>query len=416
MWCLLAGAASCASTVTDTAGRAAGPDAAPVDVARVDAAALDLGTPDRADAGERPTFCDVVPANVPLGPNAPRGFCIRRFARVAMPRVLAFAPNGDLFVSSPGLPSQGGTGPGLGAIVVLADDDRDGLADAPVRFLDGLPSVHGIAFDGDSLLYSVERGVYRAPYVTGDRRARGDVAPVADLGDSSRWTHTVARSPSGELFVTMGQYDRTNCDQRDARAGSVLRIGNGAPSAGAVVVGGLRNPLYARCEPWGTCYAMELTHDSWDVYDGREKLVEVRAGDDFHDPCCVDRLQPVPGAMDDCAGVPDALLRIAKHDTPLGFDWAPPNWPPPYAGAFFVAQHGAFGTWDRAGLFWAYTDPTTHRPTSAVTPFLAGWGAGQPVAGRPADVVFAPDGRLFFADDQDGAVYWVAPLDLPLPG
>ena len=34
---------------------------------------------------------------------------------------------------------------------------------------------------------------------------------------------------------------------------------------------------------------------------------------------------------------------------------------------------------------------------------------------RPADVTFAPDGRLFFADDLGGQVYWVAPDTLTRP-
>jgi hypothetical protein len=41
-------------------------------------------------------------------------------------------PNGDLFVASPLTTGPGGTGPGRGEIVVLPDDNRDGVADAIV--------------------------------------------------------------------------------------------------------------------------------------------------------------------------------------------------------------------------------------------------------------------------------------------
>jgi glucose/arabinose dehydrogenase len=47
--------------------------------------------------------------------------------------------------------------------------------------------------------------------------------------------------------------------------------------------------------------------------------------------------------------------------------------------------------------------------------FRGGWGAGTPNNGRVADLIFAPDGRMFFSDDQDGAVYWVAPRMLRMP-
>src|SRR5262245_59106965 len=35
------------------------------------------------------------------GADAPAEFCVRRFAGEGAPRVLAFAPNGDLFVAAP---------------------------------------------------------------------------------------------------------------------------------------------------------------------------------------------------------------------------------------------------------------------------------------------------------------------------
>ena len=34
---------------------------------------------------------------------------------------------------------------------------------------------------------------------------------------------------------------------------------------------------------------------------------------------------------------------------------------------------------------------------------------------RVADVQFAPDGRMFFTDPQDGGIYWVAPRTLTMP-
>ena len=34
---------------------------------------------------------------------------------------------------------------------------------------------------------------------------------------------------------------------------------------------------------------------------------------------------------------------------------------------------------------------------------------------RPTDLLFAPDGRLFFCDDMGGAIYWIAPRSLLRP-
>ena len=47
--------------------------------------------------------------------------------------------------------------------------------------------------------------------------------------------------------------------------------------------------------------------------------------------------------------------------------------------------------------------------------FMGGWGHGTPNEGRVADLAFAPDGRLFFTDDQLGHIYWIAPRTLQIP-
>ena len=62
------------------------------------------------------------------GAVVPNSFCIRKFASVNEPRVLAFAPNGDLFVAAPSNATAGGASGGSGAIIVLSDDNHDGVA------------------------------------------------------------------------------------------------------------------------------------------------------------------------------------------------------------------------------------------------------------------------------------------------
>lgn len=383
-----------------------------------DAAAPD-NPPAQLDGGLDGTFC-ALPDNMPVGVTVPRGFCVRRYARVRHPRVLAFAPNGDLFVASSGMLGPGGTGPGLGAIVVLPDDNRDGVGDAPQFFLEGVTSVHGLLFDGSSLLYTLQEGVYRAPYAAGDRRATTSRAAhprLADLSDSIRWTHTLARGADGAYYVTMGTGDSAQCPPPNRRAGAVLRFGEGVAPTGATVIDGLRNPMFMRCKDWGACYAAELTHDGWGTYGGVEKLVQLRQGDDHGFPCCIARDITWPGTPRgfDCGRVAPSVQTYPLHDTPFGFDWAPTSWPAPYGGAFFVGLHGEVGSWRNTGVQWAPVDPATHRPAAATVFFVSGWGRGAAVEGRVADLVFAPDGRMFFSDDQDGAIYWVAPLTLRIP-
>lgn len=370
-------------------------------------------------------FCDL-PGDVP-GAVVPSGFCIRRFADVATPRVLAFAPSGEVFVASPSVGTPGGAPAGIGGIYVLADDDRDGAADSPRIFLasSSLASVHGLAFLGDSeLLYTVADGVYALPYAPGDRDGtRQRPERIADLSSSTgggRWTHTLAIAADGSILVSRGQFDATRCPPADPRAGAVLRIGLGHPPSGDVAISGLRNPMYLRCAPWGTCYAAELSGDGWTGIGGAEKLVEIVDGVDFGYPCCVDRAKPVPGLSPapDCARAGAGVQAYPLHDTPFGFDWdGEERWPVPYTGGLFFGFHGSFfeGPWNGTRVGWAPVDPVTHRPAGAMQTLVSGFGVSGPIVGRVTDVRMAPDGRLFFSDDTGGAVYWVAPVGLERP-
>src|SRR5437870_12403502 len=92
-------------------------------------------------------FCDF--GTDVVGVEVPAEFCIRKFADVPTPRVLLFAPNGDLFVSSPKSPTSGGAPAGAGAIFLF----RDTKSDAPTRYTfatgDAFRSVHGLLSKDD---------------------------------------------------------------------------------------------------------------------------------------------------------------------------------------------------------------------------------------------------------------------------
>jgi hypothetical protein len=61
--------------------------------------------------------------------NLPVGFCAHFFATVPNARQLRVAPDGHLFVASPTTGTTGGGAGGLASIVVVPDDNADGLAD-----------------------------------------------------------------------------------------------------------------------------------------------------------------------------------------------------------------------------------------------------------------------------------------------
>lgn len=388
----------------------------------LDAGLTDGGLGDGGLAGPA-TWCEL-PGSV-TGAAVPAGFCIRQFAQVLTPRVIMFAPNGDLFVASPATVTPGGAPPGLGGIYALHDDDKDGIADGNTVYMSGTEytSIHGLLFHQGRLLYTLRASVQSLPYTTGDRRLPTGATPtrVADLSDpgvSDRFTHTLAADAMGRLYVSRGQFDNAVCPQPNPRGGAVLRIGPNHHPNGDVVITGLRNPMYITCMPWA-CYAAELTGDSWFGIGGKEKLVRFADGDNYGYPCCVERNRPVPGITPapDCSGVAQQVQSYPLADTPFGFDWdLAGSFPEPYKGGLFMAFHGSFDRWVNVGLGFIKVDPTTREPVQASTPFVTGWSRTGPIVGRIADVKFAPDGRMFFADDQAGGIYWVAPTTLRRPG
>jgi glucose/arabinose dehydrogenase len=392
--------------------------------------ALDYGiTPVDEGPGTatEPVLCDLPGQPVP-GAVVPRGMCIRRFAEVRTPRVLVVAPDGDLFVAAPNAATAGGAYGGPGAILVLSDDNRDGVAEVHT-FAEALPDVHGLALDGQYLYFTTSRTIWRTPYSPGLRRERG---PRESLGEFSsveaeRWTHGLARSVGGKLFATQGVYSANSCPDTP-RNGVIQQLSGGGLDT---VASGLRNPMYIRCHPSEeVCLAAELGDDGGLSYGAREKILAVRPDTNYGFPCCAgtDQSNPSGGGRFSCAAAAREEATFPLNDTPFGLDWERGRWPAPLRNALFVALHGSFYSsppWEGARIVFATVDPNTHVPTGPIDPathaprvqwndFVRGFDyRGNPLD-RPADVAFSPDGRMYFADDQGGAVYWVAPEGLRL--
>jgi glucose/arabinose dehydrogenase len=400
------------------------PDAAPAADGRAPDAPLapDAAPPDApapADAGPDVPAADADPSTYcgqgsdVQGGAVPPGFCMRPFGEVPEARTLAFAPNGDLFVGSPSTPTAGGAGGGAGAIIVLADDDHDGVAES-YTFADNLTDVHGLAFGPDALYFTTATEIWRTPYTAGQRKETG---PRQGLGmppkfsTGGRWAHGLAISPKGDIFASRGEYSTCGTSP----GGEITKVGMGAPQ---VVASGFRNPMYMRCHRRDeVCAATELGEDQ--MTGAREKLIGLRPDTSYGYPCCYTRDSAVAVApAGSCAAITAEDAMFVLSDTPFGLDWERELWPDPYKGALFVALHGSFysnPSWAGARIVYARTDPTTHLPVEGWRDFASGFGPDGSPLERPSDVAFAPDGRMFFSDDHGGAVYWVAPLTLRRP-
>ncbi|MBX3191065.1 MAG: hypothetical protein KF819_28975 [Labilithrix sp.] len=389
-------------------------------------------------------FCDLPGGDTP-DLEVPPEFCVREFTTtpVGEARVLRFAPNGDLFVAAPSMMTPGGAVDGPGAIVILPDDDKDGRADSVITYAgpsprnlatscDGLEAdpgnlacVHGLLFSNGYLYFTRSDEVRRFPYKTGDRAA--PAAPselVANLRGAGipdvRWTHTLEALHDGTIYVSRGRGDSSGCTPEEMTRGAVfalhMEMNLPLPVPLDLVADGFRNPMYLRCSPssCNECFASELTGDNWGGVGGREKVaLLVKNAESWGFPCCVARDVPAPGfASQNCSGVGDELAAIPLHDTPFGLDFDRGAFPEPYRHGLFVALHGVITSFGGSGVVWLKTDPVSLRPVGPAQIFVHGFG--KPT-GRATDAVFAPDGRLFVADDTTGKIYWVAPRTLAAP-
>jgi glucose/arabinose dehydrogenase len=311
--------------------------------------------------------------------------------------------------------------------MVLADDNGDGYADGNLKFLDNLPSTQGLLFSTGYLYYQDSTKILRTPYASGDRAPTGTSEVMVDISVYSsplHWPKALDQADDGMIYVGNGGDQDETCVEPHPFHGGILKI-DGSPG-GAQVAQGFRNPIAVRCER-GTnlCFAAELARDYSADQGGREKLVPIRQGDDWGYPCCATKNTPFPDVSPapDCSMVAPEDASFLIGDTPFSFDFEPGNWPEPYKKSAFVPLHGSAGGWLGARVVMVQMDPTTGLPlagtdidsgsTGAMSDFATGWDDGQQDHGRPGAATFAADGRLFIGSDNNGEIFWVAPLDLP---
>ena len=344
-------------------------------------------------------------------------------------RQLRFAPGGELFVASPTTGTTGGGANGQQAIIVLPDDDRNGYADAAGTFLGNLPSTQGLLFANGYFYYQDGTKILRLPYHSGDRVPAAASELVADIQlytSDLHWPKVLDQADDGTIYVGNGGDQTEQCAEPHPFHGGILKLD--ASPDGVQVAKGFRNPIAIRCEHGkNLCFAAELARDYSADMGGREKLVPIRAGDDWGFPCCATKGLAFPDAMGaDCTNIAPEDAAFLIGDTPFGLAFETGKWPAPFTGGAFVPLHGAAGNWHGARLVAVAIDPSTGLPVpgddldggasaGGLQDFASGWDDDQLAHGRPAAVDFAADGRLFLSNDNNGDIFWIAPLELAIP-
>lgn len=374
--------------------------------------------------------------------NVPLGFAIRIFAHnlSGRPRLMAFGPDGALYLSLTG----------AGRVVRLPDENNDGLADATQVVAEGLNSPHGLAWHDGWLYVAQNDRVERLRPSAGN-----NILDVRELvtdnipAGGGHFTRTVRFGPDGMMYISAGSSCNV-CAESDPRRAAILRFnpdGSIPPdNPYAADVDLRKRPLWASGLRNSVDFLWTPSGEMWASTHGRDNLIDasglpdnlppevivttVESGRFYGWPYCYNPVlgynaDSIPQVLDDqsglafppgldCAQAVPALLTDLAHSAPLGMTLGQAgNFPPEYQSSLYVAYHGSWNVQDPANIRDCKIERVIVENGKPIRneSFINGWRSagktcGDPSTyGRPADVVFGPDGAMYISDDAGGRIY-----------
>jgi len=327
------------------------------------------------------------------------GLEISVFARgLKKPRMLAFSPAGDLYVS---LPSAG-------QVSVLPDRDRDGAADSIQVFAFGLDRPHGLVFSGNDLVVAENGRLLRLPDRDNDLKADRTVVLSGDLPPGGgHWTRSVEIGADGAYYVSAGSSCNV-CEEDDPRRAAILRIDkDGGPAR--IHARGLRNSVgLARHPQTGALWASNNGRDMLGDDLPPEEINLIVAGGDYGWPYCYGQKIPDPdyGSVERCRETLPPLVEMQAHSAPLGIAFGTGlEAPDRLRNMLFVAFHGSWNRTVPTGYKLVGIPFKDGKPSGPPEDIVRGWLQGNNAWGRPVAPAVGPDGALYLSDDHAGVIY-----------
>jgi glucose/arabinose dehydrogenase len=337
-------------------------------------------------------------------PTVPAGFHVNIFASgFKRPRLLAIAPNGDIFLAETGADQ----------VVVLRDPQHSGSSPQAEVFAANLVRPFGIAFHDDYVYIGNMTSVVRFHYDQKTSKRLGEGEKIMTLPGGGHDTRNLAFSKDGsKLYVAVGSSSNIGIE-KDNRRGAISVCDPDGKNP-RLYATGLRNPVGIMLEP--------VTGQLWTTVNERDEmgdnlppdfLTSVQDGGFYGWPYSyigsnvdprVKLQQPDLVAK---AIIPDVLL--GAHVAPLQFTfYTGKQFPANYQGGAFVAEHGSWNRARRSGYQVAFVGFKNGKASAGPVPFLTGFvpdPKGENVSGRPVGIAMAPDGALLVVDDGTGLIY-----------
>ena len=405
------------------------------------------------------------PAPRPEGvtPSVPAGFTVTTYAELPSPRMMAYAPNGDLFVSSPGTNTitvlrdadndgtfeargayaQGGAAPprGGGAGAAAGGGRRAGGpppgfgqpppvlgADAPActpppefvkREPGTLAAPFGLAFHDGYLYVGNTASLVRYKYANGDLQAQGEPEKLMDLPNGGHSTRNIVFNRAGtKMYIAVGSQSNNDAGE-DCRRAAILEF-NPDGTGYRVYASGIRNPVGLALQP-GTDIVWTAINERDNLGDDLvpDYATSVKEGGFYGWPYSYIGSNYDPryvGAFPELVKktiVPDVLL--PSHAAALGITfYTGTQFPQRYRNGGFIALHGSWNRSVASGYKVVFFPMNNGRPgpiEDFLTGFLASDGSnGSPIAqwGRPVGVTVARDGALLVSDDSGNRIWKIS--------
>lgn len=340
-----------------------------------------------------------------LGMSKPRQLQIIEGLEIAVfvdglskPRMLAFSPTGDLYVSLPH----------AGQVAVLPDRNRDGVADEIKIFADGLDRPHGLAFSGEVLVAAENGRLIELPDRDGDLQADRVQILSTDLPPGGgHWTRSLVIGTDGDYYVSAGSSCNV-CEEKDPRRAAVLRIKKDGDTA-EIYAQGLRNSVGLAVHP--------QTGELWASNNGRdmlgddlppEEINRVVAGGDYGWPYCYGEKIPDPdyGSAERCRDTLPPAVEMQAHSAPLGVAFGTGlKFPERLRNMLYVAFHGSWNRSTPTGYKLIGIPFENGMPSGPPEDIVSGWLQGSSAWGRPVAPTVGSDGALYLSDDRQGVIY-----------
>lgn len=331
--------------------------------------------------------------------------------KVGETRFLEFNDKGDLYVSQPR----------AGTIATLRQEN--GTWKKVADFTTGKRTAHGLHFFDGWLWFTQSGAVWKARDTNGDGKADEEVKVTDALpSGGGHWWRPILVTPDG-FYTSIGDAGNIT-DQSDTERQKIWKFSLDGQTK-TLFASGIRNTEKLRLRP-GTNEVWGADHGS-DNWGG--PLGESRGNQPFTDklpPCEFNHY--VDGGFYGHpfivgAGIPrlefkdrpDILALASKTISPawsLGAHWAPNGWNFLQSDALgmkgdaLIACHGSWNSTKKVGyrLERVLFDPVTHEPMGAQCLVSLTTADGR-VLGRPVDVVEAPDGSIYFSEDQGNRIF-----------